>query len=70
MNKRSTKLDKYIGQKVTILFCDGDRYCGVLGWQGAYDSNNGLKPFSYYLQLKDTHLHFRKSHVRKIEVVE
>ena len=70
MNRRSKKLDSYLGQKVVIVFWDDEEKIGMLGWQGNFDSNHPIHPFSYYLYLSDsTYYSFRKSHVKSIKGV-
>ena len=70
INRRDKKLDALIGKKVIIDFDDDDFVIGILGWQGAYDSNNGFKPFSYYVtKANGGHLFFRKSHVISVKEV-
>ena len=48
-NKRDAKLDSLLGKKVYLCFYDGDYVIGILGWQDAYDSETGLKPFCYFV---------------------
>ena len=70
INRRDKKLDSLIGKKVIIEFDDDDFVIGILGWQGAYDSNNGLKPFSYHVKKANgSHLCFKKSHVISVKEV-
>lgn len=64
MNRRSEKLDKFIGWMVTITFFDGDVKSGILEY--GKPLARGLPPSDYYsFALED--LYFRKSHVKKIE---
>ena len=76
MNRRSEKLDRYLGKKVAITFNDGDcRFndgdgrIGVLGWNEDFKPLM-LLPQMYYLRYSDgTHLSFRKSNVKSIKEV-
>lgn len=70
INRRDKKLDALIGKKVIIEFDDDDFVIGILGWQGDYDRNNGLLPFSYYVKKANgSHLCFKKSHVISVKEV-
>ena len=70
MNRRCNKLDDQIGKRVKITFTDGDVREGVLDWQGRYNPDNGLKPFSYNLLLPaGNHVCFKKSNVKTVERV-
>jgi hypothetical protein len=68
MNRHNSKLDKFLGQEVTIEFKNNDIKKGLMGWNSAFNINYPyIKPFTYYLLLIDgSHLCFRKSHVRRI----
>lgn len=65
---RSKKLDSLLGQKVTIIFHDGQIKQGVLMWNDElikppfYLSNQG-----YYLEMSTCFFGFTKSVVKKIE---
>lgn len=66
MNRRSEKLDKYLGKVVTITFWDLDVVTGVLEFGTPFA---GLKISSnlYSVRRSDGNLFFRKSHVKKIK---
>lgn len=69
MNRRSKKLDQFLNRKVEITFIDGDILTGILEFDRPYW---GLKFGSnkYSITYKDTHLFFRKSHVKSIKEVK
>ena len=69
----SAKLDKFVGQRVRIEFCDGDSDVGVLHkdtfatYSQCPDLEN-TKIIGYYIDRDPRgELHFRKSHVVKIK---
>lgn len=69
MNRRSEKLDKFLGKQVEITFFDNDVRQGVLGWNEHLEPLR-IIPQRYYLTYSDgTHLCFRKSHVKSIKEV-
>lgn len=70
-NKRDAKLDSLLGKKVYLCFYDGDYVIGILGWQDAYNSETGLKPFCYYVEKANgSHLCFRKSCVKYVSEIK
>lgn len=68
MNRRSEKLDQYLNKRVEIIFFDGDIATGILEFDRPYW---GLKFGSnkYSITYNDTHMFFRKSHVKSIKEV-
>lgn len=68
MNRRSEKLDKFLNKQVEITFIDGDIQTGLLEFNrpywGTYFNSN-----QYSITYKDTHMFFRKSHVKSIKEV-
>ena len=68
MNRRSEKLDQYLNKQVEITFWDGDIVTGILEFDRPYW---GSKFYSnkYSITYKDTHMFFRKSHVKSIKEV-
>lgn len=68
MNRRSAKLDKYLGKVVTVTFWDLDVVTGILEFNRPFA---GLKFGSnkYSLHNSDGNFYFRKSHVKKIKEV-
>ena len=67
MNRRSKKLDKYIGKNVEITFLEGDVRTGILEYDRPLYS--GLQPSGYYSINGGKNTFFRKSHVREIREV-
>ena len=66
MNRRSDKLDKFIGKSVIVTFWGGDEREGILEFNRPY---MGLKVGSNRYSLykpNEVVLFFRKSHVKKI----
>lgn len=68
MNRRSAKLDKYLGKVVTVTFWDGDEITGILEFGRPFA---GLKISSnlYSVYNSDGDFFFRKSHVTKIKEI-
>lgn len=68
MNRRSEKLDRYLNKRVEITFFDGDIATGILEFGRPF---MGLKIGSnlYSITHNDTHMFFRKSHVKSIKEV-
>lgn len=69
MNRRSEKLDKYLGEYVTILFTDGDVKHGLLEFGRPYcglSINSGMYSLEDCVDSKLTF--FRKSHVKSVKV--
>ena len=70
----SEKLDKYLGQKVEITFFDNTTEIGVLergdrfGFDKSHKITYGGK--GYHIERLGSILGFKKSHVKKIKIVE
>ena len=74
MNRRSDKLDKFIGKNVEVTFWDGDVREGVLSFNKPYwgtNINSNKYSIRYYSDtiIGMTNLFFRKSHVKKIREI-
>ena len=66
MERRDEKLDRYIGKRVKIEFFDGDVLSGNLEFHyGFYFLKNCMDEKKGWTR---DDVHFRKSHVKKIEV--
>lgn len=68
MNRRSEKLDQYLNKLVEITFIDGDIVTGILEFNRPY-SGTKFCSNKYSTTYKDTHMFFRKSHVKSIKEV-
>lgn len=68
MNRRSEKLDKYLNKRVKITFIDGDIVTGVLEFGRSY-WGLPLSSNEYSITNGGTNIFFRKSHVKKVEVL-
>ena len=69
MNRRSDKLDKYLGEYVTIVFADGDVKHGLLEFDRrhiGFDDKSGMYSLEDCGDSKLTF--FRKSHVKSVKV--
>lgn len=68
MNRRSNKLDKFIGKSVIITFFDGDEKEGILEFNKPYADIGLIYGSNQYSITKsdNTKLFFRKSHVKRI----
>lgn len=66
MNRRSEKLDQYLNKLVEITFIDGDIETGILEFNRPY-SGTKFSSNKYSITYKDTHMFFRKSHVKSIK---
>jgi hypothetical protein len=73
MNRRSEKLDKFLGKKVEITFTDGDVEQGWLEFDRPYwglkFGSNRYSLEGCYANGTCSHLFFRKSHVKSIKEV-
>ena len=68
MNRRSEKLDKYINKQVEITFTDGDIVTGILEFDRPHGGLN-FGSNKYSITHNDTHMFFRKTHVKSIKEV-
>lgn len=65
-NHRSGRLDEHVGHKVIIVFYDGMKAEGVLGYSEKLDSMHGRPAGRYFLQRPQGDFVFRKTHVKNI----
>lgn len=73
-NRRSEKLDRFLGKRVEVIFNDGDVVEGTLVFDKPYDEGEYVYPNMYALTELDNRyietLFFRKSHVKSIREVK
>ena len=65
MNRRSQKLDAFVGKNVEITFFDGDIKTGLLEFNRKYCGTN-IESHKYSISCNSVNIFFRKSHVKKI----
>lgn len=69
MNRRSEKLDKCLGEYVTIVFADGDVKHGILEFDRRHIGLNDKSGMYSLEDCVDSKLtFFRKSHVKSVKV--
>lgn len=69
MNRRSEKLDKYLGEYVTIVFKEGDVKHGLLEFDSPHIGLSDKSGMYSIEDCVDSNLTlFRKSHVKSIKI--